>query len=595
VRAPLQITVAAAVLCLALTGTDAASARPKCGGEVAKFVGTGGDDVFRLQKRGRQTVVSGGGDDLILAFAGRDRICAGRGDDSIVAGPQPDLVVAGGGSDVVYGGSGRDRLRGGGGADKVFGDAGSDDLRGGRGSDRVFGGLVDDRLHGGPGPDLIVGGHGGDVLIGGGGEDWLRGGATRDGFFGGPGADTVSFATATPSSMPGGRDGVTVDLRRELASGEGTREFVRGIENVLGSPFADRLTGDAEANRLEGGFGDDELDGADGADSSRGGPGSDACSGFEAPDPTCDDDHPRPGAVVVTLDGRKIDPGLIVIGRAGDAPDQIRLDAFASGVRVTAQTPVVAGPGCSLSGGTVRCPGDPRRLNYVSMAGLKGSDKLAIGGRLARRGEVQFDGGAGSDSLAGTGGDDILFAGASGEDVLLGGQGSDALISAAGRDSLYGGPGNDQLVTSHPCDGHLFDGGPGSGDIAGFARSVRARLRARIGGSAVDRRKPRCRGTRIRADNEVLEGTPNGDLLIGSPRGDPFIIGGPGSDRIEGRGGGDVIDGEEGRDAYFGGPGRDLLKAKDRRRDLRLDCGPGSDYVKRDRFDPDPERCRPPS
>ena len=83
-------------------------------------------------------------------------------------------------------------------------------------------------------------------------------------------------------------------------------------------------------------------------------------------------------------------------------------------------------------------------------------------------------------------------------------------------------------------------------------------------------------------------------VLIGTPGDDPFILGGPGDDRIEGRGGDDILRGEEGRDVYLGGRGTDTLQAKDRRRDRRLDCGPGSDFVKRDRIDPKPVHCAPP-
>ena len=577
---------------LGLLDAPGAAGDPRCDGVTARVVGTQGDDVIRLPKRGRHTVVSRGGDDLIVTFAGRDRICAGKGDDTVLAGPQPDLVVAGGGDDLIYGGAGRDRVRARAGRDSVFGDAGSDDLRGGRGADRVVGGLVDDIVRGGPGDDLVAGGHGGDGVAGDGGDDWLRGGASRDGFFGGPGSDTVSFATATPTNSPGGRGGVTVDLGRRLASGEGPRERVEEVENVLGSPFADTLIGAGGANHLDGGYGDDRLDGGGGDDSSAGGPGSDSCSDFQSADSSCNDSDPRPAAAVVAVDRRRLDAGLLVLGRQGEAPDRIRVEASRSEVRVSASTPVIPGEGCTSSAGAIRCLGDPHRLRYVSIVGLEGDDRLASGGLLPGRGEVQLDGGTGSDALIGGDADDVLIGGLSGRDRLRGGRSNDALISGAGRDALYGGPGNDQLVTNLPCDGHLFDGGRGAGDIAGFARAARARLRARIGGKAIDRRKARCRATRIRPDNEVLEGTRNRDVLIGTPDADPLIIGGPGSDRLEGRGGGDVLNGEEGRDAYFGGGGHDRLQAKDRRRDLRLDCGSGSGHVQRDSFDPEPTRCR---
>jgi len=542
-----------------------------------------------LKKRKRDVVVSRGGNDRIIARGGRDRICAGKGDDVIIAGAQPDLVRGGRGDDLIYGNTGADLLFGGPGRDTIFGDAGSDLVRGGRDNDRLFGGLVDDILRGSGGDDLIVGGHGGDGLAGDSGDDWLRGGANRDGFFGGPGEDTVSFATATPTNSPGGREGVVVNLNTRLASGEGHREFVHKIENVVGSPFADSLTGSDESNLIDGGYGNDELHGLAGGDTARGGPGSDRCTSFER-QTLCNDIDPRPAAAVAALQNHGPDPGLIVFGRAGVGADGIQVEAGRRNLLIAADGPIAPGTNCKAVGSDVSCAVDPLRVLYISIAGLAGNDRLRALGRLPRRGEVQLDGGPGNDKLTGTRGDDVLLAGA-GRDLLRAGRGSDALISAAGRDILRGGRGNDQLVTSTPCDGHVFAGGPGRGDIAGFARAPRARLRARLGGKAVDRRKRRCRGTKVRRSNEVLEGTRNADILIGTRGSDALILGGGGSDRLIGRGGKDYLWGEEGRDVFLGGGGTDFLRAKDGERDLLLDCGFSSDYVKRDGFDPKPRRC----
>jgi Ca2+-binding RTX toxin-like protein len=258
---------------------------------------------------------------------------------------------------------------------------------------------------------------------------------------------------------------------------------------------------------------------------------------------------------------------------------------------IGAEGPIVPGINCYATGSDVACPVDPRRLLYVSVAGLAGNDTLSAIGGIPRRGEVQFDGGPGSDQLVGTAGDDVLLAGPDGRDVMSAGKGSDALISGPGRDLLRGGHGNDQLVTNAPCDGHVFAGGPGHGDIAGFARAARARLRARLGGKAVDVRKRRCRGTKLRLSNEILEGTRNGDLLIGTPGNDPLILGGSGADRMLGLGGRDLLRGEDGRDVFLAGKGTDVLRAKDGRRDRLLDCGPGTDFVKRDGIDPPPKDC----
>ncbi len=594
VRDARSIKIASILAALAAFAADGAEAHPHCIGKRAKFVGTRGDDVIRPKGSHREVIAGLGGDDVIFSGGGRDMICGGKGDDVVVAGPQPDRVRGGNGDDLLYGGTGPDLIWGGPGADTGYGDAGSDHVGGGGGPDRLFGGIVDDIVRGGSGDDLLVGGHGGDGLVGGEGADWMRGGANRDGFFGGEGYDTASFLTSTPTNSPGGRGGVVVDLKRKLASGEGSREFVRRIEGVVGSPFADTLIGNGDPNVLDGGLGDDILRGGGGSDTSRGGPGSDRCSQFEHPDTTCNDTDPRPAQAVATLDRHQPDPGLVVVGRNSDQPDRIQVRATRTELIVSASTPLLAGDGCAVSAGVVRCAAAPESIDYVSISGLGGDDRLAADGRFSRRGEIQLDGGPGNDRLTGSHGDDVLLAGADGLDLLRGGPGDDALISAAGRDALHGGSGNDQLVADDPCFGHLFDGGTGVGDIAGFGRASHTSLHARLGGKAFDTGRRRCQPTRIRPNNEVLEGTPSADVLIGDQGDDSLILGGDGSDVLEGLGGDDVLRGEGGRDSFYGGRGRDLLEAKDRLRDHRLDCGPGSDYVMRDRFDPDPLRCRPP-
>ena len=109
--------------------------------------------------------------------------------------------------------------------------------------------------------------------------------------------------------------------------------------------------------------------------------------------------------------------------------------------------------------------------------------------------------------------------------------GDDALVSRGhGSDRLFGGRGNDQLVTDSPCAGHLFSGGSGKADVAGFGHVQHHGVKARIGGKGRLRRGGRCDPTRIRGDNEVLEGSRFADVLIASGGGD-LLIGREGNDR----------------------------------------------------------------
>ena len=115
----------------------------------------------------------------------------------------------------------------------------------------------DDSLEGTSGSDTLEGLAGNDFLWGGDGLDYLQGGPgndTLDGFLGFDFADYRNSLTA-----------VVASLATKLVTGEGTDTLV-DIEGIVGSPFADRLTGDAQANWFIGMGGIDTIDGGDGAD-----------------------------------------------------------------------------------------------------------------------------------------------------------------------------------------------------------------------------------------------------------------------------------------------------------------------------------------
>ena len=105
---------------------------------------------------------------------------------------------------------------------------------------------------GGTGNDSIIGGYGDDVLEGRVGNDYLNG------FFGN---DTASYEHAT--------GGVTVSLATEdpqnVGGGQGI-DTLKNIDNLIGSKFGDKLTGDGDDNDLQGMAGNDTLDGGNGSD-----------------------------------------------------------------------------------------------------------------------------------------------------------------------------------------------------------------------------------------------------------------------------------------------------------------------------------------
>jgi Ca2+-binding RTX toxin-like protein len=111
----------------------------------------------------------------------------------------------------------------------------------------------------GDGNDTLIGNALKNALRGMRGDDRLDGGAGADLLHGGAGNDTADYARSSK--------GVRVDLASGRGiGGDAQGDILRGIENLTGSRFADRLSGDAFDNILNGGDGNDWLLGGSGAD-----------------------------------------------------------------------------------------------------------------------------------------------------------------------------------------------------------------------------------------------------------------------------------------------------------------------------------------
>ncbi|MBO3739616.1 calcium-binding protein [Actinoplanes flavus] len=298
------------------------------------FGGTGNDRVWG--NGGRDHLEGNSGADRLSGGGDHDLISGGTGNDTLWGGSGIDRLTGGSGTDALYGGADGDDLDGGTGADLLRGDSGTDhanygsrrdavfaDLDGARGDDGakgerdtiagdvegLVGGLGNDVLTGNNGPNTVNGGSGADRITGGGGNDRLSGGGGRDVIDGGAGDDHVKpDFTETESGddgpdvidpiaadvVRGGsgvdtvdysdrqRNPVIVDLDGapgdDGRSGEGDTVGA-DVENVLGTIYGDRLTGNASANDLRGGAGNDVLLGLDGADRLWGEAGDDDLSG----------------------------------------------------------------------------------------------------------------------------------------------------------------------------------------------------------------------------------------------------------------------------------------------------------------------------
>jgi hypothetical protein len=246
----------------------------------------------------------------LVVHAGLDDAVAFTDDGAPVTGtgncepPGPHSVRCYGNTTSALLGDGDDQARceaprcslsGGDGADTLAGDG---ELMGGTGADVLEGGAGDGNLVGGPGSDVLHAGPGADRVNGDGtGYATYPPGtpddAAPDLVDGGPGRDTLMLPA-----------GATAPPEVDLAAGRAGNDTLTSIEDVYGSPGAERLLGDAGPNRLSGNggadvldgrAGDDDLDGGDGVDTLSGGPGDDTLHpGREYPD-AADRVHCGPG------------------------------------------------------------------------------------------------------------------------------------------------------------------------------------------------------------------------------------------------------------------------------------------------------------
>ena len=540
---------------------------PTCRGHVATIVGTNGDD--HIWGTAQPDVIAGlRGDDVIRGREGDDIICGNAGDNVIYGGPGNDRLTGeprdihspsnkffgGRGDDVFYNtfygrdvyelgpdddtvrtpyvdydalagccdvpvdfvafrsarqpvsvdlaagrasGQGHDTL-----SSWVHGVIGSDYADVIKGADHPGWLRGHDDLRGGGGDDRIFGRRGQDVLSGDGGDDFLDGGL---------GANTASYERAPR--------GVHVDLVSASATGEGDDVLV-GMENVIGSMFADHLVGDGNGNNLQGLAGSDALDGGAGEDTMLGGSGNDELAGEGGPDQLT-------GGV-----------GADIL-HGGDENDELNFLFF-----ITHRRRAMRGSDV-LDGGA----GDDH------MSGGEGNDDLMGGDGIDRADYTFAPGGVTVDLAQGTAsgeGDDLLQGvedvfGSAHDDTLLGDAGPNFLASGQGEDVLQGRAGDDGLAGSSGDD--RLDGEEGTDTVyAGTTTSVTVDLAA---------------GTTSGGDgNDLLTGIENAvgglanDMLLGDD-GPNHLEGYFGDDTLDGRAGDDSLDGNDGTDEGFGGPGTD--------------------------------------
>jgi Ca2+-binding RTX toxin-like protein len=252
---------------------------------MATLTGTPGDNVIH----GTTTA------DTISGLAGNDRLYGSSGDDTVGGDDGDDLVNGGAGRDAVGGGEGNDTLYGGSGNDVLLSssflsflssDEGDDVAYGGAGND-FFQGVEfseqggDDWMDGGPGNDVF------DYTI-----PWtfFREGLVpigNDTIIGGSGTDRVQFSDPGPYAPSPSYNmfhgsttaAVVVDLKNGTFSTAEVSGTIVGVEEIMGSEYADTILGSRRAESLSGSHGNDHIEGRGGNDRLDGGFGLNTLNG----------------------------------------------------------------------------------------------------------------------------------------------------------------------------------------------------------------------------------------------------------------------------------------------------------------------------
>jgi Ca2+-binding RTX toxin-like protein len=507
------------------SGTDTLDYSGETAGVVANLdtgSGTDGSGADETYYGDIENLVGGSGNDRLTGNYYNNRIEGGAGDDTLDGGFGDDTLVGGSGKDMAsyasdFFGTTIDLVEG-----TASGWQGSDTLVG---IENAEGGQGSDNITGNDGDNLLIGNGGNDTLSGGLGNDTLRGGLGTNTLDGGDGVDVADYSDSSSAKT------ITIGD----ASGGG--DTLVSIEGVIGTNFADTVTGSA---------GDDYIDGAGGADNISAGEGNDTLV-FDENDALLDGGDGNADVLTVRDGMKAIDLSLTndsvvkhieIVDLAGHGTQLLKLSAAdILALDTDSDTPntlVVKGD----STDSVRLVGKnwvetaetiagvDYRVFALDGATIKVEQGVGVGFLLNDgSGSDNDTGNDGSDEFYGNGGDDTLD-GADGDDSLSGGAGNDSLSGGNGNDTLLGGAGNDTV-----------DGGSGDDSVAGGdGNDVLA------GGTG----------------NDTLDGGSGDDSVAGGD-GNDALVGGVGNDTLDGGAGNDTVDGGDGNDLLVGGTGNDSL------------------------------------
>jgi Ca2+-binding RTX toxin-like protein/aryl-phospho-beta-D-glucosidase BglC (GH1 family) len=516
--------------------------------------GAGADTLNGLDKPnamygggGNDEVVGQRFDDLLAGDAGSDTLRGGHGNDRLYGDDQDDLLEGGAGADTLYGGTGADTADYARSAQAVavslatfLGTGAGGDAAGDRlvGIEHLAGSVLADTLIGSGFANRLSGGVGNDTLVGGAGADTLDGGAGHDWASYAPSAAAIAVNLGIASAQGG--------------VGDAAGDVLIGIEAVIGSDFADSLTGNGGDNTLLGGDGNDTLSGGLGADSLAGGKGDDRYE-VTAGDILGEALNAGIDTVLAEMNwtlGGHIE-NLILLGSAVSGTG----NSLANVITGNAEANTLNGGGRAdtMVGGEgndtyladatdTLVEQDGGGLDTVVISASftlpQHVEVLRFNGSANARGDGNDSdnfilGNIGNNRLIGYGGNDTLNGGA-GNDTLSGGDGADSLVGGTGTDRLDGGADNDIYVLG---DLDVVIEAANAG-IDTVLATISLTLMANVENLSL-------------LDSANLTGT--GNTLAN------VILGNAGSNLLLGLGGADSLVGANGNDTLVGGAEADTL------------------------------------
>ncbi|MGD1806041.1 calcium-binding protein [Dapis sp. BLCC M126] len=321
------------------------------------------------------------------------------------------------------------------------------DIKGANGADYSYGTQFGDIISGYEEPEKAYTA-GDDVFYGFGGNDVFFPGQGNDRIYGGDGVDAVNYMDSTSA--------ITINLSNGNNNDDGfrTKDRLHSIENIIGSDYGDRITGDGQANVLNGGQGTDTLRGGAGADTFA----VQATEGDVIKDFNVNEDKLLiPGMNQgdrrdYKYNSSNSELSLFIWGRPVAVLENIpegQVNNVVDNIKVDFVNEIVETREAKVNG------------ENKTITETRVETKSATGGWAEHSGIFITTGSSTNDSLTGVDGQGYIIAGHGGNDTITGGDsgewmwggsGNDSLIGGSLYDQMFGGDGNDTLIGNDHVD-----------------------------------------------------------------------------------------------------------------------------------------------